>query len=198
MIYNEERKRMTKFERNEDGKFVCPACEREYEKYNSLYRHYNQKHGNSNGEEKVDRAEKSTTTKYGNSDNIDEVNRAVKSVTTKIKKIPETVTKEITGSNSGNDLADDENQSSEIEDNTSLSRVSKKKIKRVRLKPVEPPVKKPQKAKENENEEETANENWLIHGILHGFSKNEQKVSEKLKVSEEEPERKYLLIEGLI
>jgi hypothetical protein len=190
---------MTKFERNEDGKYVCPECEREYEKYNSLYRHYNQKHGNSNGEEKVDRAEKSTTTKYGNSDIEETVDRAVKSVTTKIKKIPKTVTKEITGSNSGNDIADDDNQSSEIENNTTVSIAPKKTIKRVHLKPVEPPVKKldkkPQKAREIEDDKETETETWIIPGILKVSSKNKQK---KQKLSQEDVDKKWLLIEGLL
>jgi hypothetical protein len=182
---------MTKFERNEDGKYVCPECEREYEKYNSLYRHYNQKHGNSNGGEKVGRAEKSTTTKYGNSNIEETVDRAVKSVTKEIKKIPKTVTKEITGSNSDNELADDE-QSNEIEENTSLSRSPKTKTKRVRLKPVEPPVKKSDKKsqKATENEEETETETWIIPGILKGSSN-------KKKANQEDVEKKWLLIEGL-
>jgi uncharacterized C2H2 Zn-finger protein len=162
---------MAKFERNEDGKYVCPECEREYEKYNSVYRHYNQKHGNSDGVEKVGRAEKS--------------------ITTKIKEIPKTVTNKIVGSNSNNDIADDDNQSSEIENNTTVSIAPKKTIKRVRLKPVEPPVKKPQKDTENEDDKERETETWIIPGILKGSSN-------KKKASQEDVEKKWLLIEGLL
>ena len=161
---------MAKFERNpETGKYECPECEREYEKYNGVFQHYKRKHGNSPIVEKV--------------------NRTGKSITNKTKETLKTVTKGIMSSDSGNDPVDDDNKSTEIENSSSVA--PKKKTKRVRLKPVEPPVKKPDK-NEEENEEETESENWLIHGILHGFSKNEQKLSEK------EPERKYLLIEGII
>jgi len=169
---------MVKFERNENGEYECPECERKYEKYNSFYQHYRLKHGNS--------------------ETVENTNNAVKSITAKAKEIPKTVTKKIMGSDSGNDSVDDDKESTEIENNSSVT--PKKKIKRVRLKPVEPPVKKSQTDTENEeeNKEEAETKNSLIHGILHGFSKNERKVSEKLKVSEEEPKRKYLFIEGII
>ena len=128
---------MAKFERNVNGEYECPECKRTYEKYNSLFKHYALKHGNSVGNS------------IGNSKIAEKVDRAKKSITNKTKEIPETVTKltapkEIMGSDSNNDVADDDNQSKEIE-NTSAVRIAPKKTKRIRLKPVEPPVKKPQK-----------------------------------------------------
>jgi len=174
---------MTKFDRNDKGEYVCPACERKYDKYNSLFQHYKLKHGNSKSVEEVDRAEKSITTK---------TQETPETVT------KETVTKEIIGSNSSNDFANDNNQPTEIVNNFSDRIAPKKKIKRVHLKPVEPrvnkPDKKPQKAIENEeeNDKETETETWLIPGIIKGSLKNKQKVSEK------DLDRKYSLIKGII
>ena len=164
---------MTKFERNEEGKYECPECERTYDKYNSVYQHYNLKHGNSPIVEKV--------------------NRTGKSRTNKTKETLKTVTKGIMGSDSENNIADDDNESSENENNAS-NRTVPKKTKRVRLKPVEPPVKKPQKARENEeeNEEETESETWIIPGILKVSSKN------KKKLSQEDVDKKWLLLEGIL
>jgi hypothetical protein len=165
MLYILRDGNMAKFDRNEDGEYVCPACKREYEKYNSIFQHYKLKHGNSETVDKVDRAEKS--------------------ITTKIKEIPETVANKIVGSNSNNDIDDDDNQSSEIVNNTTVSIAPKKTIKRVHLKPVEPSVKKtdkkPQKARdiEKENDKETETETWIIPGIIKGSLKNKRKVSEE-------------------
>jgi hypothetical protein len=164
---------MAKFERNEKGEYVCPACEREYDKYNSLFKHYALKHGNSVGNS------------IGNGKIAEKVDRAKKSITNKTKEIPETVTKltapeEIMGSDSNNDVADDSNKS---------STVAPRKTKRVRLKPVEPPVKEPD---ENEDEEETETETWIIPGLIKGSGGHKQKASEI------DNERKYYLIKGLI
>jgi hypothetical protein len=168
---------MAKFEKNENGEYVCPECERSYDKYNSVFYHYKLKHGNS----------------PDNSPIVEKVNRAGKSITNKAKETLKTATKGIMGSDSENDLADDDDESSEIENNAT-DRIATK-IKRVRLRPVEPPVKKPQKDTENEDDKERETETWIIPGILKVSSKNKQK---KQKLSQEDVDKKWLLIEGLL
>jgi len=66
------------------------------------------------------------------------------------------------------------------DNNISSTHTTTTHTRKVKIIPKEPPRKRKRKTKEKEIE----NKNWFIHGILHGFSKNEEKVSEKLKVNE--------------
>jgi len=170
---------MAKFERNENGVYVCPECKKAYDKYNSFYRHYKTKHANSG-----DSIENSNPI-------VKTADKTTKAITDTINKTAKTVTKLTAPEENSNSDADNEIDEETV--NTSTAEPKKTKAKRIRLRPVEPPVKEPDENDENEDDEET--ESWIIPGLIRGSWGNKQKDSNE---SEKDSERKYLLIRGII